>query len=193
MAKGKDLSVGDKKIIMNLHEKGFKASKIAEITNFKVKTVYDVIRRVKALGSVSKKPRKGRPRITTPRIDRFISGMVRDNRMLSATKVQKAVLEQFELSLGRKTVVRRLHEAGHRGYRPAKRPLLTKKHMKTRLDWAKKHSDFSQEQWSKVLWSDESKFCIFGNNHVQSVWRKPGERFKANCVVKTVKHGGGNF
>ena len=44
----------------------------------------------------------------------------------------------------------------------------------------------------KVLWSDESKFEIFGENRWVYARRYAGERFKLECLVQTVKHRGGN-
>jgi hypothetical protein len=53
-----------------------------------------------------------------------------------------------------------------------------------------------REQWTLdqrkyVLWSDESKFEIFGSNRRVFVRRRVGERMIFACVVPTVKHGGG--
>ena len=42
-----------------------------------------------------------------------------------------------------------------------------------------------------MLWSDESKFEIFGSNHRVFVRRRKGERMDSTCLVPTVKHGGG--
>jgi len=47
-------------------------------------------------------------------------------------------------------------------------------------------------QWKNVLWSDESKFEIFGSKRKTYVRRKPGERLMDQCVMPTVKHGGGS-
>jgi len=41
-----------------------------------------------------------------------------------------------------------------------------------------------------VLFTDESKFEIFGGKRRQYVRRQVGERMKEQCVVPTVKHGG---
>ena len=41
-----------------------------------------------------------------------------------------------------------------------------------------------------VLWTDESKFELFGSHRRQYVRRKVNERFKPDCIVPTVKHGG---
>lgn len=42
-----------------------------------------------------------------------------------------------------------------------------------------------------MLWSDESKFEIFGSNYRVFVRRRKGERMDSTCLVPTVKHGGG--
>ena len=47
------------------------------------------------------------------------------------------------------------------------------------------------EDWKKVVWSDESRFTLFQNDGRIRVWRLPNERYKVDCVVSTVKHGGG--
>ena len=66
------------------------------------------------------------------------------------------------------TVQRRLCESGLLGQIAAKKPLLKDTHSKKRLAWARKH-----EQWKSRVWSDESKFEIFGSNH---------------CVFETQRH-----
>ena len=62
---------------------------------------------------------------------------------------------------------------------------------KKRLAWAKKHEQWTLDQWKSVLWSDESKFEIFGSNRHVFVLRRVVERMISPCVVPTVKHGGG--
>ncbi len=37
-------------------------------------------------------------------------------------------------------------------------------------------------QWSKVLFSDESKFCISFGNQGPRVWRKGGEDHSPSCL-----------
>ena len=43
-----------------------------------------------------------------------------------------------------------------------KKPLLTKRHRKKRLQWAKASHDCDVENWSHIIWLDESKFNVFG-------------------------------
>ncbi len=44
-----------------------------------------------------------------------------------------------------------------------------------RLTWPKKKKNWTVTQWSKVLFSDESKFCTSFGNQGPRVWRKGGE------------------
>ena len=73
----------------------------------------------------------------------------------------------------------------------AKKPLLKDTNNKKRLAWAKKHEQWTLDQWKSVLWSDESKYEIFGYNRRVFVRCREGERMISACVVPTVTHGGG--
>uniref|UniRef100_A0AAZ3R0L5 Transposase Tc1-like domain-containing protein n=1 Tax=Oncorhynchus tshawytscha TaxID=74940 RepID=A0AAZ3R0L5_ONCTS len=72
-----------------------------------------------------------------------------------------------------------------------KLPLLKDTNNKKRLAWAKKHEQLTLDRWKSVIWSDESKFEIFGSNRRVFVRRREGERMISACVVPTMKHGGG--
>ncbi len=56
-----------------------------------------------------------------------------------------------------------------------------------RLTWAKEKKNWTVAQWSKVLFSDESKFCILFGNHGPRVWRKGGEAHSPSCLKSSVK------
>ncbi len=50
-----------------------------------------------------------------------------------------------------------------------------------RLSWAKEKKNWTVAQWSKVLFSDESKFCISFGKQGPSIWRKGGEAHIPSC------------
>ncbi len=56
-----------------------------------------------------------------------------------------------------------------------------------RLTWAKEKKNWTVAQWSKVLFSDESKFCISFGNHGPRVWRKGEEAHSPSCLKSSVK------
>jgi len=57
-----------------------------------------------------------------------------------------------------------------------RKPLLRSQNKKKRLEWTKKHRYWTTSDWNKVLWSDESKFEIFGSKRRVFVRRLAGER-----------------
>jgi hypothetical protein len=69
---------------------------------------------------------------------------------------------------------------------------LSKKHKDRHLKWAKAHQHWTANDWKTVIFSDESKFNLFGSDGCRWCWRKPGEQFDERYVRKEVKHGGGN-
>ncbi len=52
---------------------------------------------------------------------------------------------------------------------------------------AKEKKNWTVAQWSKVLFSDESKFCISLGNQGPRVWRKGGEAHSSSCLKSSVK------
>ena len=90
-------------------------------------------------------------------------------------------------------VKRRLLELGLKGRVAVKKPRLTTVHKQKRLVWAKEHKNWTVEEWNRVLWSDESKFEIFGNKRRSFVRRRVGERMLEQCTMQTIKHGSGNI
>ncbi len=51
----------------------------------------------------------------------------------------------------------------------ATKPLQEQKHRQKYLTWVKENKNWTVAQWPKVLFSDESKFCIsFGNQGLET-------------------------
>ena len=58
------------------------------------------------------------------------------------------------------TVRRRLRENGLRNVRPEKKPRLTASMRKKRLEWAKRQTNWSMDDWKQVVFSDESSLEV---------------------------------
>lgn len=129
----------------------------------------------------------GRKRSTTPRTDRMLLKMSLNNRKLTNRSLMIGMAQQYDVNLSVMTVRRRLKEAGLNARRPRKKPKLTPRMIKQRIDWAKEYVGKDVDFWKGVVFTDESKFEILQEN-TQYVRRRPGEEFKPECVVNTVKH-----
>ncbi len=69
----------------------------------------------------------------------------------------------------------------------ATKPLLKQRQRQKHLTWAVEKNNWTVAQWSKVLFSDESTFCISFGNQGPRVWRKSGEAQNPCCLKSSVK------
>ena len=70
------------------------------------------------------------------------------------------VIKELELKVLENIVRRRLDIAGLFCFLAAKKPFISEKNRKARLEFAHAHKNWAIEQWSHILWSDESKFNL---------------------------------
>src|SRR6218665_1416985 len=74
------------------------------------------------------------------------------------------------------------------GCKARKKLLMTNVQRRKRIQWAWQCASRSCGMWEKVLISDESTFCLFGNKANTYVRRFPGEVFKPEFLNLTMKH-----
>ena len=87
---------------------------------------------------------------------------------------------------------RHLKKMGLKAVVKKKKPLLTKKHRKDRLDWAYEHRHWTENDW-KVIWLDETKINRLGSDGRKWVWKKENEGLTERQVIGTKKFGGGSI
>lgn len=192
MAKRKQISLEQRSAICTLNEEGYSMRQIAEKIGVSYKGVHYTLVRKKATGGNQDRKRSGRPKSTKKQEDDYIVTLSKRNRRLTAPQIAATLNETREKPVSITTVKRRLLSAGLRGCVAAKKPRLTSVHKRKRLEWAKTHKNWTVEDWKKVLWTDESKFQIFGSNRRVFVRRSKEERALEACTVQTIKHGGGS-
>ena len=141
-------------------------------------------------GSVQEPRRSGRPRLTTRRQDHFVVLSSLRSRTATANTLRGQLRAASNITVSDQTIRNRLHEANLRSRRPAVRPPLTPAHRAARLAWARRHLAWTRQQWSRVLFTDESRFTMSFNDGRIRVWRRPGERFN-DAVVREHDHFGG--
>ncbi len=108
------------------------------------------------------------------------------NRFKNLGELHKEWTEA-EVKASRATTHRRVKEFGYSCRIPLVKPLLNHRQRQRRLTWAKEKKNCTVAQWSKVLFSDESKFCISFGTQGPRVWRKGGEAHSPSCMKSSVK------
>lgn len=154
-------------------------------------TVRRVIQRFRETGLNLRRPGTGKPRCTTVREDRFIAAAMLRNRHQTGVAVQQQLLQVRREPISEWTVRRRLAERGLKPYRPANGPKLERHHKVARLRYAREHTEWGEDEWGRVMFSDESRFMLYHHDGRKRVYRRPGERFAQACFEEKVSHGGG--
>uniref|UniRef100_A0AAZ3RE02 Transposase Tc1-like domain-containing protein n=1 Tax=Oncorhynchus tshawytscha TaxID=74940 RepID=A0AAZ3RE02_ONCTS len=103
------------------------------------------------------------------------------------------MLEETGTKVSISTVKRVQYRHNLKGHSARMNPLLQNCHKKARLWFATAHGDKDCTFWRNVLWSDETKIELFGNNDHRCVWRKKGDACKPKNTIPTVKQWGGSI
>ncbi len=159
--KAADLAVVQKTIIDTLHKEGKPQTFIAKEAGSSRSAVSKHVNR-----KLSERKKCGRKICTTNREN--LMRIVKQNRFKNLGELHKEWTEAG-VKASRATTHRRVKEFGYSCHQ-------------RRLTWAKEKKNCNVTQWSKVLFSDESKFCISFGNQGPRVWRKGGESHSPSCL-----------
>lgn len=143
-------------------------------------------------GTSKPQKRTGRKRKTSQREDKMICRMSIANPRLTGPQITARYNSTAEVKIGITTVNRRLRDGGLYGRRPSRKPFISIKNRRARINFAKKYASWTSKEWAKILWSDESKFNLFSSDGIQYVRRPKNKRDNIRYTVPTKKHGGGS-
>jgi hypothetical protein len=82
-----------------------------------------------------------------------------------------------------------LHKSNIHGRASIAKPLITESNAQMRKRWC---HDYQTTGNARMIWSDESSFTPFPTSGRVYVWRTRKEAYNPECLVPTVKHGGGS-
>lgn len=179
--------------VITLIQEGHSRRQVARMLNVSRTAINRAWRRYQTHGIVRRQPYPHRARATSQREDRLIRLWATRVRRSTATTLQNQLVEGTGTIISTQTVRNRLHERQLHARRTAKVPPLTPEHRRARRLFAVEHVNWNLEQWSNVLFTDESRFSL---NHIDGrvrVWRRPGERYLDCTVDERVPFGGGSI
>ena len=137
--------------------------------------------------------KKGRPTKLSQADDRMIARIIRSGKADNAVQATQTLNKHLEYEVSSSTVRRSLKRQGMKAVVKKKKPMLSALHRRARRVFAEKYREFTEEDWKRVIWSDESKINRLGSDGQKYVWKKAGEPLIDREIIGTKKFGGGNI
>ncbi|GFX19008.1 transposable element Tcb2 transposase [Trichonephila clavipes] len=85
---------------------------------------------------------------------------------------------------------RRLHGGGLFERRPVRCVPLTPAHRRRRSLWCREHRNWRDNEWGRVLFTDESRFSLSSDSHRILIWRERGSRNHPSNIIERDRYGG---
>ena len=182
------VSAAQRNHILSLIDSGHSAHQISLSTGLHISTISRLHTRY---CPYAKKPIGGRPAKLSEADTHYAQHLVSSWKAENAVQITQTLKDITNQSLTPQTTRNHLKKHGLKAVVKAKKPLLTKKHRKDRLDFALAHLDWTVEDWKTIVWSDEAKINRLGSDGRTWVWKKAGEGLSDRLIKETKTFGRG--
>ena len=163
-----------------LHDIGWKQKDIAT----KLSITIDTVRYAIKTRATPQHIKAGRPpKLSNTQVDEIITWISSStrNRRLPFYRVTAELFPDGEISVD--TLRYALKKRGYKRYVALRKPPLSVKNKRDRLQWALDHVNWSINQWKLIIWSDET-WVTAGRHKKTYVTRKQGEELDVTCVLQ---------
>ena len=120
--------------------------------------------------SVAQKYKSGRPSKVSKRIKRSICRGIIENPFSSPKLIKENYLPDSDISS--RTIQRVMVNEGFKSYKARKKPFLSKANINKRISFCQMHANKPLEFWHKIIFSDETRICIFTSDRPPLIRRK---------------------
>ncbi|GFY31068.1 transposable element Tcb2 transposase [Trichonephila clavipes] len=153
-------------------EAGQSITETATCLNISRQTVSKLWKQFQNDGTVVRRPGQGRKRMTTASEDRYLALTARRNRKATARQLSSELAAATGAVASRQTIYRRLNEKN--AFMPESQGYVfycLHRKKRDRFNWCKEHQNWTEHQWSHVLFTDESRFSLTGDSKRVYIWR----------------------
>ena len=139
-----------------------------------------MIRRISRKTKLQSKNSAGRHRLLTPREETKAARDIRLGLSKSAADASFGVKKPDQM-VNPKTIARTLKRKGLKSTKKKTVLPLNNDKQKARYDWAKAHKDWSETDWERVVFSDETKIQKRGSNGLEYAWKEDNAPYRDHC------------
>ncbi|GFV46421.1 transposable element Tcb1 transposase [Trichonephila clavipes] len=123
----------------------------------------------------------------------YLAVTAKRNRRNTASDLSRQLSSATGTTVSRQTVYRRLGHIGLYARRPVRCVPLTAIHCRMRLTWSREHALWTPQQWSCVMFSDQSRFSLQSHSRPTLIWRAPGTRYHQENTIERHRYGGAGW
>lgn len=136
--------------------------------------------------------RRGRHQKVPSAIQNLLVRNFRAGNFKVSTEAMVYLKNVHNLTLSQQTIRNILAAHGLRPYVRPPKPRLRASHRRARYEFAKRMKLAPKEFWNGALFTDESKFNLYGHDGPRMCWRNSESRLLDSHVRQVVKYGGGS-
>lgn len=184
----KELSEFQRGEIIGAWKFDFSVRQISAVLKYPKSTVQDIISAYKNDKLEEMPSRSGRPPLITERDNMHLMRILNKNRRTTIKELCENFISSTSTNISSVTLRRHLNKNNIYGRIGAKKPFVNAANKIKRLNWAKIRKDWGKE-WENIIWSDESRFEVFGGDGRRHVWRNSQEKYDPKCLIPTFKSG----
>lgn len=174
-----------------LYQSGLNMNKVSKHLKVSRTCVRNAIMKFENQGKFVDSKRSGRPKKISERDERELKRLVQGDNRLSVAKITKDLNIGLAKPVSKETIRRYLKKLGYEYAVKIKKPFLSLKHRKARVEWCQQHLHWTIQDWRKVIFSDESTFYVLKRKNQVKIWRTDDERLIPECVQHMNTGNGG--
>ncbi|GFU82114.1 transposable element Tcb1 transposase [Trichonephila clavipes] len=133
------------------------------------------------------------PGVTTPNEDQYLAVAAKRNKRSTASDLSRKLSSATGTTVSRQTVYRRLWHIGLYARRSVRCVPLTATHCHLRLNWSREHALWTPQQWTCVMFSDESRFSLQSDSRRTLIWRAQVTRYHQENTIERHRYSGARW
>ena len=188
----KQLTNEEKAAIFALFKENVSQVQLAKRYGVSQSTISKIIKKANKFNMFGRLPGTGPKLAFNSHEMSYLIALTKKYPKSGSNKLSLMLKEKKNIDISPRTIRRYLFDSGLKGRIAVKKPFLSKANKNVRFEMAKEWLNMTNNDWEKIIWSDETKINLFGSDGKQYVRRLDGTRYENNHLSPTVKHGGGN-
>lgn len=177
--------------IIELHAQNKNNVEIANELGISHSGVAKYLKHWKQTGTISNKPRSGRPKSLAHEEVREMLGALKSGVANNAADIMRTPSLRGKKKPSKQTVLLELHKAGATVRHKQSKPVTSKAQRKARLKFAGKWRNITVQEWGKVVFSDEGAIPRFPKGNPNVVILPKDYPFTPRLQKNSASHGGG--